>query len=181
MNDRKGGVQVGGAVACIGVVVGHSAYMSSVLTDTPAPIWLQREGSAFGVYLFFVLSGYVMGMILRKESPPSAAWFLWHRVLRIYPAYWAAAMLFCILCYAVLNRPVPPFDPAALLLSPVIFGNSTYSVPAWTLVYEMAFYLLIAILLACRATRRQTTIAAATWVAIIVAFHLIFGQTYYHT
>lgn len=176
MHNRNAGLQIGRAIACLSVVVGHATYMSSVLTDTPAPAWLMRQGGG-GVNLFFVLSGYVMGLILR-QGRMGAGTFLYHRALRIYPPYWAAALLFCGLCYYALGRPVPPFDVTALMLSRVILGASTYGVPAWTLVYEVVFYLLIFAAIASGTSKKQVALAATIWAVVIVTFDVISGQPY---
>jgi peptidoglycan/LPS O-acetylase OafA/YrhL len=180
LHGYNNGLQAARALACLCVVIGHASYMASDLTATAVPNWILGNPPQFGVTLFFVLSGYVMGMILRQDSLPSVTRFLWLRALRIYPAYWTAALAFCVLSYFVLWRAVPPFDVTALLLWPLRFGDSTYGVPAWTLVYEAVFYVLIAALIAARASRWHLTTFAIVWTAVILGYCAIYGQPYFH-
>ena len=56
------------------------------------------NGSA-AVTLFFVLSGYVLGLSLRRGTGTrlqQACLFLWHRIFRIYPAYFITTLAFWI-------------------------------------------------------------------------------------
>lgn len=179
MLGRNAGLQIGRGIACIAVVLGHAAYMAGALSGDGASTWFTQNTGPFGVNLFFVLSGYVMGLILRQERRPDALTFLYHRALRIYPPYWVAALLFCAISYYLLNRVVPPFDATALLLSPSFLG-SYYGVPAWTLVYEVVFYLLILLAILTGATLWQTTALALIWATVIVVVDIVFGQLYFH-
>jgi exopolysaccharide production protein ExoZ len=178
---RNDGLQVARAVGCLSVLVGHAAYMAGIISGSELPTWIPRIFSPFGVYLFFVLSGYVMGLVFRSERQPDATSFLAHRALRIYPPYWAAAALYCAATYW-LSQPVPPFDVLALLLSPapLILYASTYGVPAWTLSYEMMFYLLVGAAIAARLSVRQALSGAALWVLIILGTTYAIGQPYSH-
>lgn len=179
MNERNAGLQIARAWACLGVLVGHAIYLTGILTDTKPPALWTRSTSALGVFLFFALSGYVMGLIFQSHRRPGAGSFLYHRVLRIYPPYWAAAALFYV-AMIYLRRDLPPFDVTALLLSPVMVGNSTYGIPAWTLVYEMIFYLIIFSMLLARLSVSQATIAVVSWGVTIIGFALWVGQPYTH-
>jgi peptidoglycan/LPS O-acetylase OafA/YrhL len=73
------------------MVVGHHTFLDS---------WthILFNGSA-AVTLFFVLSGYVLGLSLRRGSGTRLkqfCLFLWNRVFRIYPAYFATTLAFWI-------------------------------------------------------------------------------------
>jgi peptidoglycan/LPS O-acetylase OafA/YrhL len=76
---RNDGLQVARAVGCLSVLVGHAAYMAGIISGSELPTWIPRIFSPFGVYLFFVLSGYVMGLVFRSERQPDATSFLAHR------------------------------------------------------------------------------------------------------
>jgi peptidoglycan/LPS O-acetylase OafA/YrhL len=178
VQNRNDGLQVARALACTGVLVSHAAYMAGVLTNSQPPAWLMRDLGSSGVYLFFVLSGYLMGEIIRRRRSTALA-FLMHRGVRIYPAYWVAAALFCVMSY-LSARPVPPFDITTLLLSPVMWGNSFYGVPAWTLDYEVIFYLIVAVMIAANFSLRIVSAVAIGWAATIVAIDAAFGQLYFH-
>ena len=67
------------------VVVYHYAFYLKLMRKE---VWLhavvQGRPGLYGVLAFFVLSGFLMAEIAPKYS---AATFLVHRVIRIYPAY----------------------------------------------------------------------------------------------
>jgi peptidoglycan/LPS O-acetylase OafA/YrhL len=68
---RNDGLQVARAVGCLSVLVGHAAYMAGIISGGELPTWIPRIFSPFGVYLFFVLSGYVMGLVFRSDANPT--------------------------------------------------------------------------------------------------------------
>jgi peptidoglycan/LPS O-acetylase OafA/YrhL len=70
------------------MVVGHHTFPNHTWTHIPF------NGSA-AVSLFFVLSGYVLGLSLRRGTGTvlqQYGLFLWRRVFRIYPAYFATTL-----------------------------------------------------------------------------------------
>jgi peptidoglycan/LPS O-acetylase OafA/YrhL len=74
------------------LVVGHHCF--------PVHTWthILFNGNA-AVTLFFVLSGYVLGLSLRRGTGTllqQFCLFLWHRVFRIYPAYFITTLAFWI-------------------------------------------------------------------------------------
>jgi peptidoglycan/LPS O-acetylase OafA/YrhL len=104
----------------------------------------------FGIDVFFVISGFILALVVlrsRESHGPWAAWlFLKRRILRIYPIYWC----FCVVGVAlILHRehfiPLRELWPSLLLLpfphypQWIVLVGST-----WTLVFEMAFYFLLA-------------------------------------
>lgn len=103
---------------------------------------------AFGIDIFFVISGFIMATILiRSRDTPGVgtSWrFLRRRLIRIFPIYW----IFAGLEYARLARNFGPLLsshlPSFLLLPglyphfPLLLGVS------WTLVFEMFFYYALA-------------------------------------
>lgn len=100
---------------------------------------------AIGVDIFFVISGFVMMVTL--EGTPNAAKFLRARAARILPLYWAVLPFYL----AVDPRPAEEVIRAAVLLGD--FNQTHYRfdmvVPvAWTLSYEMLFYIILSISLA---------------------------------
>ncbi|MEO6015163.1 MAG: acyltransferase [Devosia sp.] len=107
---------------------------------------IARHG-ALGVPVFFVISGFVIyGAALRASS---AAIFTRRRFGRIYPPLWAAVLLFLIVSWALGGSPVSPaniFRSLTLLdLDPTGDRNALFV--AWTLSFEMLFYLTAAALL----------------------------------
>ncbi len=106
-----------------------------------------------GVDLFFVLSGYLIYATLMRRPQPFRG-FMMRRVRRIYPAFLAVFVVYLALGFAMpsLNK-VPPTDllsfvVANLLLLPGLFPITPLITVAWSLSYEMFFYLLIPIVIA---------------------------------
>ncbi|MDE2403619.1 MAG: acyltransferase [Sphingomonadales bacterium] len=97
---------------------------------------------AVGVHIFFVISGFIMVLTGASPGRPySAPRFFRRRFLRIYPMYWLCAF-FYVGVHALIGRPydVPPDAfVRGLLLWPVDSGRLIG--PAWTLSFEMYFYI----------------------------------------
>lgn len=118
---------------------------------------------AAGVDLFFLLSGLVMARATR-DSPAGAGAalrFLLARLLRVWPPYLLASVLF-----VALTRPLSTRGLLSSLLfiplenrDPPFYGYARLIV-GWTLNYEMVFYLLIATTVLLAARWRLPTLAA---------------------
>ncbi len=108
-----------------------------------------------GVDLFFVISGFIMVLITRKKwgQKTGTIDFLLHRFARIYPNYW---FYFFITLGVFLVQ--PSFVNASQagrfnFWSSLLLFPST-SLPlvmvAWSLIYELYFYLVFSLLMRCR-------------------------------
>jgi exopolysaccharide production protein ExoZ len=119
------------ALAAIGVVVFHFGLL-------PATHFPFGVGAA-GVDLFFVLSGF----IIAHSSARSARHFLAHRLIRVVPAYWIATMMAALFTLQGMD-PAGAFDwlVQSIFYLPGPGGRPALIFVAWTLVYELAFYLL---------------------------------------
>lgn len=112
-----------------------------------------------GVPFFFVLSGFIILYAHKNDifKPERLRSYLVKRLTRIYPTYWI--VFFCILILSVISSLIKqtnlqvPIEPMvllkALLLIPqdpkIIGGTGAPIIPvAWTLQYEMFFYLFFA-------------------------------------
>lgn len=153
-------------LAALAVVIFHAF---DPWTRHPAPAGLNGLSALMskgylGVHLFFVISGYCVAQLALRElrSGRDVVGFLGHRFLRIFPPYWVACFVAAALCLAAL-----PFNHAALFNSPSAIGalpNSVaallrhtfladnflgrpgYLLVAWTLSWELFFYLIAATL-----------------------------------
>ena len=144
--------------AAFGVLVFHAA---------------ERAGGEFGVGaagvdVFFVISGFIMWMVTCRK-PISPGDYLWRRVQRIVPLYWAVTLVAVALAVfvpgafptmqvtaeAVIKSLlfIPYRDPQGLI-APLI-------VPGWTLNYEMFFYVLFAAGLMAPARLRPWLVSGA--------------------
>ncbi|EKS1846935.1 acyltransferase [Cronobacter muytjensii] len=103
-----------------------------------------RSNGGFGVDLFFVLSGFLMVYTQHEGKGPWS--FFKGRVIRIYPLYLLLSLPL-ILMYVSLHS---HFELIGNLLLLPGFNMPTYKLangPAWTLVYEMTFYVLFSVAL----------------------------------
>jgi len=125
-----------------------------------------------GVDLFFVLSGFVMARMYRRDDdrPARAAGrFVVRRVLRIYPAY-VVVFLPMFLVAALTGLGAPVSEPVGgslfvrdLLLLPRDDLTTYVPVSAWTLTHELMFYLLFGVAFL---SHRLFTGLLALWAAI---------------
>ena len=141
-------------VAALMVVVGHGA----VLLGEPAPRLLGLPVHSLGVSVFFCVSGFLIAGSM--ERAPSAGRFLWHRVLRIFPALIVVvALSMLVLGPLVTSLPVGAYISSpqtwAYALNvpllaqyelPGVFDSAVHARPAvngslWTLGVEFCCYL----------------------------------------
>lgn len=130
-----------------------------------------------GVDLFFVLSGYLIyKTLLAREQ--GFGHFMARRVRRIYPAFLVVFSVYCVLSYGFpRENSIPAEAPlrylvANLLLLPGLFPIKPMITVAWSLSYEMFFYLCLPLAItALRLRRRSGTwrIAAIALVALTIA------------
>jgi len=144
------------AFACLLVVLGHGMMVThrpadlTELLQAGKPAWLLTASPWAGVWVFFVLSGYLMGKGFvsgRYQPDRRGIWsFYRNRLLRIAPMYWAS-----VLIVAALVHP-EAFEPEywPVLAHTMLFdydGESTVNVigALWSVSTEMQFYLLVPI------------------------------------
>ena len=172
MNGRINNLQVLRAVAALCVAYLHTNF--SILGLKPF--------GGFGVDVFFVISGFIMAMVVSSGRGE----FFRRRVIRVVPLYWAATLLvFVVAAFApaVLKATRPdvmelvksllfiPFRKGNGLIHPVLFLG-------WTLNYEMFFYVIIsASLLIYR--RRALLLTSLIIIAVMIANSAISGEWQY--
>ena len=97
-------------------------------------------GAFWGVYLFFLVSGYCMGSTQSNQNsfgrPQN---FLIKRVARLYPAFWLSIFLYVLLV---------PGNTATNVLKnmtmfPRLFGGEYINSVFWTLEIELIYYLFL--------------------------------------
>lgn len=127
---------------------------------------------AVGVHIFFVISGFIMIVTSRFEPSFQPFEFMRRRLLRIYPVYWICAALY-LAFHTFIGE---PYDislgqvAGALVLWP---GHASSIIgPAWTLAYEMFFYLSFALAMALGLTRGFVVLAGAF--SILIMLGLVF-------
>ena len=130
--------------------------------------------SHHGVYLFFILSGFLICRLMQKAdfSYPK---FIWKRVLRIYPAF-LFSLLVCILVgiYSINDFvfDLPTFIKNLFFLNGVtILKVTPYNRVTWSLFNEFSFYLtvpLIYVLVGPRLLRER-------WMIVALGYVLVYG------
>jgi exopolysaccharide production protein ExoZ len=112
-------------------------------------MYLKNIGNS-GVDLFFVLSGYLIyGTLIKKEKPFLP--YMRRRIQRIYPTFLAVFSLYIILSFVFpIESKLPDgvflsfiYIIENLLLLPGLFKIDPIITVAWSLSYELFFYLLI--------------------------------------
>lgn len=170
------GLQAMRGFAATAVVLHHALEHSNGAARPFSPDWLTLSGAA-GVDVFFVISGFIMLHVSfadgRQPTPPGR--FLLLRATRIYPFYWMcfAAML-AIHAAGFLRSHAWTGDEVltALFLMPT--GNQVIGV-AWTLTYEIWFYLLFATTLRWGSPRISVVVTTAGIGVALMAAPLLPG------
>ncbi|WP_352283999.1 acyltransferase [Pseudoalteromonas sp. Q18-MNA-CIBAN-0097] len=107
----------------------------------------------FGVDLFFILSGLVMYLVSKSTTITATSFFV-KRVTRVAPAYWFYTSILIVLLFIFPKEfgftdfnaesliksyfLIPSQNPSGIGLFPVLTVG-------WTLIFEMAFYTILAI------------------------------------
>ena len=168
---RFNNIQVLRFLAAASIVLTHCHYyVGEGLWATPLTNPFDYH-FAWGVELFFAISGFVVSHSLAHTTPGR---FLALRLLRIYPAFWLAAAIVITLTFAFGGDPFLPRLLPALTLMPV--GGADYPLTGveWSLVYEVFFYTLLAAV-ALIPARNAREWAMVVWVCAIAGTAL-FGQ-----
>ncbi|WP_439574640.1 acyltransferase family protein [Phreatobacter sp.] len=161
--QRLASIQSLRAAAALSVVAYHVAGEPLVI-------------GAAGVDVFFVISGFVIGLIT-VAKPPAPVAFAYDRATRVLPLYWFfTALLVATKLLAPDLLPNIPRDAGwfaqSFLLIPAAIPGSTTAFPVlhqgWTLWYEALFYAL-AVAAIVLAPRRQAMALTAMILALVAA------------
>ncbi len=135
------------------------------------------DAGAWGVDLFFVISVFVMVHITGHISggASAAGRFLYARAARIYPLWWAcltalvAVWLFAPQMVYSGKHVDPPLLKDYLL---IIHANPPLLETGWTLIHEMYFYAVFAVLLFAPVGYRSRFWLVLGWAALVIAGEL---------
>lgn len=138
-----------------------------------------------GVDLFFVLSGYLIyGSLISR--PQRFIRFMSRRVERIYPAFVAVFAVYVLLSFALPSEskiPAPAYEAMIylaqnFLLLPGLFSIEPMITVAWSLSYEMFFYLAIPLVIALLRLRDWSTIGRVSFFSAVAAVTAAFCAVY---
>jgi len=140
------------AVAAIAVVASHVYLLNGVsyLGNRHLHVLFWAQG-ATGVWLFFVLSGFVISRpfvsgLIRGELP-NTRHYATHRTFRIYPLFWLSLLVVSLTTNAWSAASLTAKISNLFLAINLVPGqqNGTIITVWWTLSIEIGFYLLLPI------------------------------------
>jgi peptidoglycan/LPS O-acetylase OafA/YrhL len=163
---RLAGIEGLRAVAATTVLVYHAWFYSN--PGGPPP-WdgalgsIPLESMAFGVTLFFTLSGFLLyrpfvDAAFEPDRRPNVGNYFRNRALRILPAYWVILLLVSLVLHSALVRDGADLhtgaltNPGDLLSAAFLLQNYRPSTtiigigPSWSLAVEAVFYLALPLL-----------------------------------
>lgn len=162
-------------IAAVSVMLWHLTYWV-----TPHRTAFAFPYGHFGVELFFIISGYVIFMTIGKID--TIGEFIASRVGRLYPSFWAGAVLTCCVC--TLIEAVDPsihawggsFADLPINLTMLEdYLNGPYNVPIdlayWTLSVELMFYFVMGAIY-CRGALQNIDLIC---VVFLLSIHLLRG------
>ncbi|HEX4419921.1 MAG TPA: acyltransferase [Kofleriaceae bacterium] len=146
-------------IAATWVVLFHG-YNKNLVPMTgyrlPQPFDAVFNGGYLGVYIFFVISGFVITQSIRdaRVTPRFIGRFAVRRSLRLDPPYWATIVAMIALSYVsgrLQHDHAPlPLPTAGAIVAHLFYLQAFLGYPQivgvfWTLCYEIQFYLVLAI------------------------------------
>lgn len=163
--NKNSGIQALRALAAICVLFQHSIVFSCLSFGTSYAKYLPADFGRIGVYVFFVISGYVVTNCMGQGKS-----FILKRALRIYPPFWIAIVI------SFLFREYAPVSWHATLGASFLVSwsdyNNSLNIPYWTLLYEVVFYLIIYAAILTDMKRDHFRSCLVGWLALVSAVNL---------
>jgi peptidoglycan/LPS O-acetylase OafA/YrhL len=156
-------------LAAVAVVGYHYTTMDRVWQRPAAQVF---PGQAFaygwlGVYLFFLISGFVICMSSWGRGPGT---FLASRAVRLYPVYWLSVVVVAVVT-SVWPWTPRPVTWGSTLVNLTMFQDAVGVPPVaevyWTLWAELRFYLLFSLVVWWGLTYRRVAGFCVAWLAAV--------------
>lgn len=161
-------------LAALAVVIEH-------FTDPLWPSYSRIIGpyfnfGVFGVFAFFIVSGYIIPASLERGRSLGAFWV--GRFFRLFPLFWVFLIVAVVLHYAGMYGGPPGFlvDPVWNLATNATMAHfflaghySEMLIVAWTLSYELVFYAFVSLLFLGGLNRRSVPVACVAIGSILCA------------
>ena len=121
------------------------SFVNSIRSGINEPLGLIQDFGWLGVCIFFLISGFVIAHVSHRETWRN---FLIKRFFRIYPLLAVAAVV-SIVCFHRTDQSlgVQNILSNLLLVNYWISPQIIYVGVAWTLIIEISFYILVALLI----------------------------------
>jgi hypothetical protein len=158
-NARYSFVDALRGIAAVWVVLYHG-YSKNLAPMSgyrlPQPLDAVFGNGNLGVYIFFVISGFVITQSIRasRVTPKFIGWFALRRSLRLDPSYWATIVAMIALSYlsgrAQRDHAPLPLPACDAIVAHLFYLQGFLGYPQivgvfWTLCYEIQFYLTLVI------------------------------------
>jgi peptidoglycan/LPS O-acetylase OafA/YrhL len=176
---RLGWLDVLRGLAALAVVFDHLS--PNVLLHVGAVLYHWFDLGQYGVFVFFIISGYIVPASLERKGSVRTFWV--SRLFRLYPLYLLAVGIAVALYLVHLGSlrgegsdPETSILSQLLMMSNVLAGQNLPNV-VWSLSYEMVFYLLLTALFIARVHKRSGWYALA-FAAAAVAIGGVLPQAY---
>ena len=158
-------------LAALLVVAYHFTAMWYVWRRPPETVFPAQPAAYgwLGVYLFFLISGFVICMSSWGRGVEA---FLVSRAVRLYPAYWLSvvATTLVLTAWPYLEEPVGWRDALVnLTMFHEPLGAPAVSDVYWTLWAEMRFYLLFTLVVWAGLTYRRVVTFCLVWLGAVTA------------
>jgi peptidoglycan/LPS O-acetylase OafA/YrhL len=161
--------------AALAVVLFHYAFRgfaADEMTIMPYPLLAPIAKYGYlGVYLFFMISGFV---ILMTASRGGLKDFMVSRFIRLYPAFWACCTLTFITILAIGGNHFSASAGQYLINMTMLsefFNVESIDGVYWSLFVEMRFYALIAIILVLRRIH-QAPFFLMLWLVVSIGLEI---------
>jgi peptidoglycan/LPS O-acetylase OafA/YrhL len=164
-------------------------FLMVITAHIPAVAWFSYLQGWTAVWVFFVISGYLVAMLLIREERERGriayGAFLIRRFFRIVPSYYVAVVIYGVACYALpsLADEFEPFMerlPWYLALLPEYAHTSVFTifVHSWTVGIELKFYLFFPLVfLATRSAAWRFAVTALV-TALLTAYGSFTANSY---
>jgi peptidoglycan/LPS O-acetylase OafA/YrhL len=156
-------------IAALCVVFDHLTY--SVLQPVRNSIYQWFDPGQYGVFVFFLVSGYIIPASLERKGSIRSFWV--SRLFRLYPLYVFAVGVMILLwgtgigSLGGLNTDAVTNSFADVFMLQSVLWSPTLPNVVWSLAYEMVFYLLITALFLGGAHRRSSRYALVAGAAAV--------------
>ncbi len=160
-------------VAVVGVVLFHMASVEARYSGGDQLLPALVDFFQLGVDLFFVISGFVMVIVTRGRHQDwvQGQRFVFNRLSRIYPNYWLYYGITLAIYLAAPGLVNSAHGDSNLLMSFLLLPSDKVLLVmvAWSLVFELWFYLVFAVLLFVRESWLSWLLAI--WAMVLVVFN----------